>query len=152
MTRLYSFNHRENTKVYDTWNEFSDRMGGLINTMTKETETHTNDIYTSWDELSGKFQNTINGFLDEYNNSYEYMYTQWIDSTRKIGEHFAHTMKEFGADYENLYKSYFERTANFQRNIWISPFNGVSALHDEVDFLKQKIADLEKKLAKKGSK
>jgi hypothetical protein len=59
--------------------------------------------------------------------------------------------KEIGTDYENLYKMYFDRTASYQRNLFVFPFAGTQGLVNEIEELKKKIKELEDKLDSRGT-
>ena len=142
-----SNNQHDNGKVTDMWNDFTEKMGELISTMSSESETHMQEIQTTWNNMSEKFGDTITDFLDGYNRNYTDVYDTWINETKTMGKRFGEVMKDFGTDYDNLYKMYFDRTASFQRNLMIFPYLRAQNLAQEVSDLKKKIEKIEKKLS-----
>ncbi len=136
----------ENEKVVELWNDLTDKMTKITDTMVTENEVHTNEINAMWNTMSDRFGDSMMEFFDGRKNDYENVYGTWLKETEKMGARLTNTMQASGTDYEGLYKMYFERMAGFQKGWTMFPFFGPQKVRDEVADLNKKVADLEKKL------
>jgi gas vesicle protein len=147
---LFTWHRDENEKLNGMWDDFNGKIGEILANTVTENEGYTTEINKYWTKLSGDFGKVITDFTEEYKNNSEAMYNTWINKNKEFGDQYTNVMKNLGSDWETLYKTYFERTANFQKNMTPFPYMGIWTQKSEIDTLKMKVEELEKKLENKS--
>jgi predicted RecB family nuclease len=138
----------ENEKLYTTWLNYTEKLGDAMEKLLGKGELNYDEFNNAWTNFSTSFWGDIEKYSSKIDTTYTDLYKTWYNQFESMGQQMTEIMKTFGMDPEKLYQGYFEGPFPFgDFYSLLSPY-GHENVKTDVDKLKKKITELEKKIEK----